>query len=294
MRNKLFDALVALEVNIDFPEEDVAPCNAKKIKTCMQKVSNELADILDTARCGRILRDGVHAVICGKPNVGKSSLLNALLKQERSIVTHIAGTTRDIIEEVIDIKGIPVRIVDTAGIIRPRGLVEKKAIQRSKKYIDMADIAIILFDGSEKLDRQDELIISRLGKKTAIAVINKIDLKQNIERKKIEGRFKYVVGISAKNSKNMNLLEDAIKNIVYTGAVSVAEYAVVSNMRHIELLKQAAVFVQNAKEALGKEFDPELVSQDIKDAMGFLDDILGKKFSDKLLDKIFSEFCIGK
>lgn len=294
LRNKLFNALVMLEANIDFPEEDIALCDTNKIKSCLQIVGRELADILDTSRCGRILRDGVHTVICGKPNVGKSSLLNALLKQERSIVTHIAGTTRDTIEEIIDIKGIPVRIVDTAGIIQPRDLVEKKAIQRSKKYIDMADIAIILFDGSKKLDSQDELIISRLAKKTAIAVINKIDLKQNIQRKRIENRFKYTIGVSAKNYKNINLLEEAIKNIVYEGVVSVGEYAVVSNMRHVELLKQAAEFVKNAEEALAKKSGPELVSQDIKDAMGFLDDILGKRFSDKLLDKIFNEFCIGK
>jgi tRNA modification GTPase len=294
VRNRLFGALVPLEANIDFPEEDIATCDMKKIKSRLERAGADLKRILDTSRCGRVLREGVHTVICGKPNVGKSSLLNALLRQERSIVTHIPGTTRDTIEEIIDIKGIPVRIVDTAGIIRPRDLVEKKAVQHSKKHIDTADIAIIMFDGSKKLDSQDELIISRLCGKTAIAVINKIDLKQNIEREKIEKRFKRTIDISAKNCKNINLLEEQIRDIVYNGAVSVPEYAVVSNMRHIGLLRQAQGFVKDAQAGLIKNRQPELISQDIKDAMAALDEILGRRFNDKLLDKIFSEFCIGK
>ena len=294
LRDKLFNALVALEANIDFPDEEIAPAGLSKIKLRLRDVDKKFDKILDTSSRGCVLREGIHVVICGKPNVGKSSLLNALLKQERSIVTHIAGTTRDTIEEIIDIKGIPVRIVDTAGIIQPRDLVEKKAVQRSKKHIDSADIAIILFDGSRKLDSQDNLLISKLKNKSAIAVINKIDLKQKIERKKIENNFKHVVLISTKKLKNINSLEEAIKDIVYQGAVLSPEYAIVSNMRHIELLKKAEGFVKSACVALDKGFASELVCQDIKDALGFLDDMLGKRFSDKLLDKIFSEFCIGK
>jgi len=294
LRDGLLKALAALEADIDFPEEQTAGVNLKQVKVYINRVNSALKNILDYSSRGRILREGIHVVICGKPNVGKSSLLNALLKCERSIVTPVAGTTRDTIEEAIDIKGIPVRIVDTAGIIEPRDLVEKKAVQRSRRFIDSADLAILLFDNSKILDGQDKALIERLKKKPAIAVINKIDLRQRIEKNKLKGKFKRIIQISAKRIKNIDLLEDAIRDFVYGGEVSIPEYAVVSNIRHIEALRHAQKFTEAAKRAIEDGLDTELVSQDIKDAMGFLDDISGRRFSEKLLDKIFSEFCIGK
>jgi len=295
IRKVLLDILSVLEANIDFPEEDTGSVNLKGIIEQLNNIDKELKDILENARFGRILREGISAVICGRPNVGKSSLLNTLLKQERSIVTSIPGTTRDTIEEVIDIKGIPIRIVDTAGIIEPKDLVEKKAIQRSKKCIDLADLVILLFDGSQRLTQEDNLLINRLKEKTILAVINKIDLKQKVERNKILKKFQGFIEISAKKFKNINLLEDAIAKLIYNGKVSTpAEPILASNLRHIEAIKKAQGFIKQAANSSDKGFSLEFIAQDIKDALLYLDGILGRRFSEDLLDKIFSEFCIGK
>ncbi len=294
LRKVFLDVLAVIEVNIDFPDEEINPADLKDISEKLHKVNSEFKDILDTAKYGRILREGIHIVICGKPNVGKSSLLNALLKEERSIVTSVPGTTRDTIEEIIDIKGIPVRIVDTAGILEPRDLVEKKAVQRSKRHIDLADLVILLFDGSRKLSKEDDFLISKLKKKQVIATINKIDLKQRVKRERISKNFKYIVEISAKKAKNIHLLEDAIVNLVYGADIERAEPAVVANLRHIEKMGAAQKLIAASINSLDNKLSLELVAQDVKDALGYLDDISGKRSSEDLLDKIFGEFCIGK
>jgi tRNA modification GTPase len=294
IRKVLLETLSLFEANIDFPEEEIGAFDLKDIAKELNKINNELKNIINGSKHGRILREGIRVVICGKPNVGKSSLLNALLRQERSIVTPVAGTTRDTIEEIMDIKGVPVRIVDTAGILEPRDLIEKKAVFRSKKQIDSADLAILLFDGTKKISREDEFLMDKLKKKTIVAAINKIDLKQKIDRGKIIQRFDNTIDISAKKSKNINLLEDAIANLVYNGKVSAAEPTTVTNIRHILNLKEAQKLVAGSLSSLDNKISLELIAQDIKEALGCLDDILGKRFSQDLLNKIFNDFCIGK
>ncbi len=294
IRNSLLDILSLLEANIDFPEEDISRINSKEISQRLSAINNELKDILNTSRQGRIFREGINVVICGKPNVGKSSLLNALLKQERSIVTPVAGTTRDTIEEIIDIKGIPIRIVDTAGIIEPRDLIEKKAVMRSKRHISLADLVILLFDGSKRLAKEDEVLMRKIKRKNTLAIINKIDLKQKIEKAIIQRRFGQVINISAKKLENIDLLESAITNLVYNGKIISSESIMVSNLRHIEAVRRAQKLIAQALNSLDNKLSLEFVAQDIKDSLGNLDDILGRRFSEDLLDKIFSEFCIGK
>ena len=294
IRKKLVDVLAELEASIDFPEEDTGKTNLGNIGKDLSQVNSELNKILEGSKTARIFREGIHVVICGKPNVGKSSLLNALLREERSIVTPVAGTTRDTIEEIIDIKGIPIRIVDTAGILEPRDLVEKKAVARSKRHMDLADLVILMFDGSKKLGKEDRLLMRKLNRKRAIAVINKMDLKQKIERNKIIAGFKHAIEISAKKTRNINLLEGAITDLVYQGRISGSEPLLVSNLRHINSLMQAQKLIAEAADSLDNKLSSELIAQDIKDALLCLDDILGKRFSEELLDKIFSDFCIGK
>jgi tRNA modification GTPase len=293
-RNTLLDVLSVLEANIDFPDEEIGAINLKQISEKLNKARGELKNILENWRQGKIFREGIHVVICGKPNVGKSSLLNALLKQERSIVTAVAGTTRDTIEEIIDIKGIPVRIVDTAGIIEPRDLVEKKAVQRSKRYIKLADLVILIFDGSRRLSKEDGVLIRKLKKKQTVVVINKIDLKQRIEKEKIKKYFNPVIEISAKKLKNINLLEDAIANLVYKGRINDPESIMVSNLRHVETIRGAQKSIAEASKSLDNKLSLEFIALDIKGALNYLDNILGKRFAKDLLDRIFSEFCIGK
>ncbi len=294
IRQELISVLSILEASIDFPEDDPGAMDLKSIKGKFYLAKEELAQLLEGSYAGRIWREGINAVICGKPNVGKSSLLNAILKQERSIVTPIAGTTRDTVEEVIDIKGIPVRIVDTAGIIEPRDLVEKKAVARSKKYMISADLIILVFDGSHKLSAQDRLLIKKLKDKVVLAVINKSDLKQKIEKKEVVKNFPYSIEICAKKSKNISFLEEEIVNLVYKGHLVKQESVLVSNFRHIQALKKAQNLIAEGYDSLDNKLSPEFIAQDIKDALGYLDDILGKRFSEDLLDKIFSDFCIGK
>ncbi|MDD5730667.1 MAG: tRNA uridine-5-carboxymethylaminomethyl(34) synthesis GTPase MnmE [Candidatus Omnitrophica bacterium] len=296
IRAGLLEILAILEANIDFPDEQIDPAGLKDISGRLGSIDELLVSLLEGAKRGRVSREGIHTVICGKPNVGKSSLLNALLKQERSIVTPVAGTTRDTIEEIIDIKGIPVRIVDTAGIVEPADLVEKKAIRRSRQHMDLADLVLMVFDGSGKLSGEDHLIMRKLlaKKKEVIAIINKIDARQRIEKEKIEKNFSPVIGISAKKLKNINILEDAIADSVFKGRVFASESVLVSNARHIQLLKKTHMFISGTKKSLASGLSAEFIAQDVKDALGCLDDMLGKRFSEDLLDRIFSEFCIGK
>jgi tRNA modification GTPase len=294
IRQALLDILVILEANIDFPEEDFKPQDLEEVSLGLAAIRAQLGRLLDSAKTGRILRDGIHVVICGKPNVGKSSLLNALLRKERSIVTPVAGTTRDSIEETIDIKGIPVRIVDTAGILKPRNLIEKKAVWRAKIHIKSADLIVVLFDASRRLDEDDWKLIKKVRNKNVIAVINKIDLKEHIQKEEILKVFNRVVELSAKKAKNINLLEDAFCDLVYKGKLHHPEFMLVSNLRHINALKEAQKLLNNTTSALADKLPLEFLAQDLRDASVHLDKILGKDFSGDLLDRIFADFCIGK
>ncbi len=294
IRGMMLNQLVVLEANIDFPEEEIGQADLKAVREKLESADCLLRDLLEGSSQGRIMREGISVVICGKPNVGKSSLLNALLKQERSIVTAVAGTTRDTIEEVIDIKGIPMRIVDTAGILEPRGLVEKKAVQRTKRYIGLADLVIVLFDGSKPLSPDDRMLIKRVKNKLSLAVINKIDLRSKIDDNFIAANFKRMIKISAKKMRNIDLLENAVAELVYKGHCSPADSVIVSNIRHIEKIKKTRKLVAESLDSLDNKVSIEFIAQDIKDAIGYLDDILGRRLSEDLLDKIFSRFCIGK
>jgi len=290
----ILGALAALEANIDFPEEETGNFSAAGLAEKLKSAYNILNKLTSCFRSARIFREGIHAVICGRPNVGKSSLLNAILKKERSIVTAIAGTTVDTVEEMVDIRGVPVCLVDTAGISAPKGLVEKKAVSRSRRYIDSADLVIILFDASQKLTRFDQALIKKVRGKKNIAVINKIDLKQMIEKDKLKKIFGNVVELCAKKSQNINLLEEEIVRLACKGQVNPPETVMAGNLRHIALLKEAEKFIAQARNSLDNNLSAEFIAQGLKDALERLDIILGKNFSPQLLDKIFSSFCIGK
>lgn len=293
-RSSLLDILARLEANIDFPEEEIDTVNLKVISQEILKINNQLKDVLSTANTGRVLREGIHTVICGRPNVGKSSLLNALLKQERSIVTAIAGTTRDTIEEIVDIKGIPIKIVDTAGIIEPKDLVEKKALERTKRQMGLADLIILVFDANKKLSPDDLILIKKIKNRTTLIVINKIDLRQRIEKERIAKAFGNFIEISAKKLKNIDLLEEKIANLIYNGKVRSHESLLVSNLRHITAIRHAQKHIAEAAQSLDNKLSLEFIAQDLKEALNSLDEILGRRFSEDLLDKIFNEFCIGK
>ena len=293
IRQILVGALAQLEALIDFPEEEIDAAGNDSLRKAFDSAHDELAALLLGARQGAVLREGVHVVICGKPNAGKSSLLNALLKKERSIVTPIAGTTRDCIEEIIDIRGIPVRIVDTAGIIEPRNLVERKAVARARQQIRTADLALLVFDGSKKLDAKDAFLMRSLKAKRVIAIINKIDMKQRIAQVRIARSFPALVRISAKRSTNLADLETAIEIALLQGKVQV-ESSLLGNRRHTQQLRKAQNLVAEARNSLDNSVSPEITAQLLRDCLEVFDILLGLRFSEEVLEEIFTSFCIGK
>jgi len=294
IRNTILEALAPLEAMIDFPDEEIGAVETRQARLLVRQASERLSRLLKTTSYGAVLRQGLHVVICGCPNVGKSSLLNALVRRERSIVTSVAGTTRDTIEEIIDIRGIPVRIVDTAGILAPRNLVEKKAVHRAKHQIAMADLVLLIFDGSRPLRLSDRLLIKTCRKKSVCAVVNKIDLRQRIDTQYLVKHFGSCIALSARKGKHINLLEDAIAERVLQGTVVAGESVVVTNARHGAILRKTQKCIAESLVSLDNNLSLEFVTQDLKESVRSLDQLLGKEFSEDLLERIFGDFCIGK
>ncbi len=294
LREKLIDALSVIEANIDFPEDDITPADTGMIREKLLTAEKELRSMLAGADFGRIVREGVNVAICGMPNAGKSSLLNAVLQKERSIVTPVAGTTRDIVEDFVDIRGIPVRLSDTAGLLKPRGPVERKSVAKARDCIKSADIVVLVFDGCKRLGAGDRAIISLVRGKKTIAVINKIDLIRKLKREDIPGTFLDIVEVSAKKMRNLDALESAIFSCAAGADMTSREPSFVGNIRHAECLKKSLGFVSGAMGCVAEDLPPEFAAQEIKDALSCLDDLLGKRFSEDLLESIFGRFCIGK
>jgi len=294
LRNHLLDIIANLEASIDFPEEDVDTISYAQLLKRIEKNENALTRLLDSARGGKILREGMSVVICGRPNVGKSSLLNALLGEERAIVTPIPGTTRDTIEEIINLEGAPLKIVDTAGIIEPKDLIEKEAVQRSQKYLSSADLVLLVFDGSQRLNKDDRILINRTKDKQTIALINKIDLKQHIDISKLKNLFKDIVRISALKRKGLDSLRKQILKKVWGGAIISSDEVLVSNVRHEDALRKALAALLEAKDIIKSGHSLELISHCLKEAVDCLGEITGETIGEDILNRIFSDFCIGK
>jgi len=294
IRDALVCLLASLEAQIDFPEEDLGQTKLPSLAQELSSVAQKIKNLADTAYAGKVLRQGIMAVICGRPNVGKSSLLNALLKEERSIVTHIAGTTRDIVEETVDIKGIPVRLVDTAGISVPKNIIEHKALHKTKEYVEKADLTLFLLDASEKLKAQDYRLMKKLNPQNTILLLNKIDLKCAIEKEKICQDWPEYLEISALRRKNIDKLEERISQMVWNGHLEMDEGQISVNSRQRKLLKEAHQALLLAQKAIKENLSLEFIAEEIRSSLGFLDQILGKSFSQDTLNNIFTQFCIGK
>jgi len=295
LRAELLDLLAELEAAIDFPEEEAYGGVTENAPACLEKAIEGIRFLIETSRCGIPLSEGASVAICGRPNTGKSSLLNALLKRERSIVTHIAGTTRDTVEEDTDIKGIPVRLIDTAGIKEPQDAAERKAVLRSRRYMDFADAVLLLFDGGRKLEADDRSLIRRLSrKKNVLAVVNKCDLRLRAETGLLEKAFGEYVSVSAKKGLNLGLLEEKIAGRIFKGRAPEGGEVFISSRRHLELLRRTERHLCAAGASFIDGLSPELTAQDIKDALAGMDSILGLDFSGDVLKRIFGRFCIGK
>lgn len=292
--DKLLEAIALLEANIDFPEEDIEEADKKKINRTIAEAAKAIENLLDSSRHGKVLREGISAVILGRANVGKSSLLNALLKEERAIVTPIPGTTRDAIEEIFDLRGIPLKIADTAGIIEPRDLIEKEALGRTQSYFEKSDLVLLVFDGACPLTNQDRALIKKTRDKPVIAILNKSDLKASLSESQIKRHFSNVVKISALKKLGLKELEEKIARLIWAGEVGSSSEIIVTHARHIQLLKKAHAALAGARDSLKKNLSGEFISEDLKFCRNYLLEITGETLRDDILDKIFSEFCIGK
>lgn len=294
----LLDYCSLLELELDFSEEDVEFVSRLDFINKVAAIKRELERLIVTYQIGRIAREGVKLVITGKPNVGKSSLLNALVMEERAIVTEIPGTTRDALEVQLDIQGFIFRIIDTAGIKESTDKIEQEGIKRAQKHLDSADVILHVFDGSIPIENEDKIIMDQLSKQSdakIIRIINKNDLAQKIELKDIEHDGIPVISISARHNRGIETLERQLHNQVLNFDEKIFnDETVVTNMRHWEALDRARENLNSAlKEAEGG-VSSEFISLYLRDALDCLGQITGKVTSDDILNNIFSKFCIGK
>ena len=294
IRNKLLSVIAHIEVTVDYPEEDIEEVTTKEVSEDVCKIMSEIDMLLSTADEGKILREGLSTVIVGKPNVGKSSLLNALVKEKRAIVTDVPGTTRDAIEEYISIQGIPVKIVDTAGIRETNDIVEKIGVEKSKEKINEADLVILILDSSNKLSIEDKEIIEYIKEKKCIVLLNKSDLGVKIEKSELKSlKSKYITNISVKTGEGLNFVKEHIKDLFFNGEIK-TEGVFVTNNRHKQSLIRAKENLEAALNALENTLAIDLASIDIRNAWMNLGEITGDALDEDIIHKIFSEFCLGK
>ena len=296
IRERILGILVNITVNIDYPDEDIEEIVYRQLEKDVMQVRESVSRLLDTADTGRIVRDGLGVVIVGKPNVGKSSLMNALLKESRAIVTEIPGTTRDTIEEILNIRDIPVRLTDTAGIRDTEDTIEKIGIERSKSSFNRADLVIFMVDGSKELTPEDEEIIMAIEDKNSIVMINKRDLGQAVSPEILAGRLpkSIIIEASIKEGAGIEELEDAIADLVYGGKTYQKESLMVTNARHENLLRRGVNAFDDALTMIRCEEALDFVEVDVNTGYASLGEIIGETVGEDILNAVFSRFCLGK
>ncbi|MBE9502878.1 MAG: tRNA uridine-5-carboxymethylaminomethyl(34) synthesis GTPase MnmE [Proteobacteria bacterium] len=295
IREGLIQILSVLEAYIDFPEEEIDADSLHEINEKLDRSKNGLMTILNTYEEGKVYREGIHVVIAGRPNVGKSSLLNRLLKEKRAIVTSIPGTTRDMIEEVINIKGIPVNLIDTAGIRETTDVIESEGIKRTKNKLKDADLILYMID-DKGIKSTDKVIVEETGEQKVLIVINKEDqLSTEIKKKAIkEMKSLPHVFISTKQNRGVEQLKDRIYETVMTHGVDSIPTVVISRKRHKIGVEKAIKSIERAQICVKDSLPYELISSDLRDALFNISEVAGETTTEEVMDRIFSEFCIGK
>lgn len=296
IRQRLLDLLVDITVNIDYPDEDIEELTYEKLSDQILLISDMIEKLRATASAGRMLREGIRVVICGRPNVGKSSLMNGLLRENRAIVTEIPGTTRDTIEESVNIRNIPVHLIDTAGIHQTDDRIEQMGIERSKDAFNRADYIIFMMDGSRELTEEDRTLISYIGDRKCLALLNKEDLGKAFPEEAVRDLLPgaQILRVSIREGKGLSEVEDELEALVYGNTERSSASEMVNNVRHIHLLDQAAEDLQRASGMIGQMEPLDFIEVDVRSAYDALGEIIGETVSDEILDEVFSRFCLGK
>lgn len=292
-RQEILNTLAQVEVNIDYPEyDDVEEMTTQLLREKTADFEQLLASLLQTARRGKILREGITTAIIGRPNVGKSSLLNSLLKEDKAIVTDIAGTTRDVIEEYVNIQGIPLKLIDTAGIRETEDIVEQIGVERSRKALQEADLILLILNSSQALTDQDRQLLELTQDMNRIVLLNKTDLESQIEKDQLPTD---AIPISVLKQDNLEAIEERINQLFFENAGLVEQDATyLSNSRHISLIEKALASLQAVNEGLALGMPVDLLQVDLTRTWEILGEITGDAAPDELITQLFSQFCLGK
>lgn len=293
LREEMLDLIASIEVNIDYPEyKDIEITTIEDIKKSMNSIEEKLSKIVKESDSGKIIKEGIKTVILGRPNVGKSSILNRLLDEEKAIVTDIEGTTRDTIEGSINIDGILLHIIDTAGIRETTDIIEQKGVEKSLSLIDDANLIILVLNNNESLNEEDLELLEKTKDKKRIIVINKVDLESKLDQN--NPNLQDAIKISTLSIKQVEPLVERIKKMFNMEQLENSDLNYISNARQIALLKQALDIVPTIRDALKKEMPIDMVEIDIKEIYNLLGEVTGESYSEEIIDQLFSKFCLGK
>ena len=291
LRQQLIEILANIEVNIDYPEyEDIEEMTNSMIMSKTELIETKIKNILNKSENGKIIKDGIKTVIIGSPNVGKSSILNRLLNEDKAIVTDIAGTTRDIVEGTISIDGVVLNIVDTAGIRETNDVVESIGVKKSLDLIDTADLILYVLNNNEILTKEELSVLDKIQDKNHIVIINKIDLTSKIDKSLI----KDYIEISIKNDIGIDNLRNKIKELFNLEQIEKDDFTYLSSARSISLLKKSLTSLESVKEGIKNKMPVDMIEIDLKQIWSTLGEIIGETYTDELIDQLFSQFCLGK
>ena len=296
-RQSILEILAQVEVNIDYPEyDDVEDATTEFLLAQSKKIKNEINQLLETGTQGKIMREGLSTVIVGKPNVGKSSMLNNLIQDNKAIVTEVAGTTRDVLEEYVNVRGVPLRLVDTAGIRDTEDIVEKIGVERSRKALSEADLILFVLNNNEPLTEEDRTLYEVIKNEDAIVIVNKTDLERRLDIEEVKTMIgdTPLIQTSMLKQEGIDELELQIRDLFFGGEVQNQDMKYVSNSRHISLLKQARQTIQDAIDAAEAGIPMDMVQIDLTRTWEILGEIIGESASDELINQLFSQFCLGK
>lgn len=296
-RQSILEILAQVEVNIDYPEyDDVEDATTEFLLAQSKKIKTEIDQLLETGTQGKIMREGLSTVIVGKPNVGKSSMLNNLIQDNKAIVTEVAGTTRDVLEEYVNVRGVPLRLVDTAGIRDTEDIVEKIGVERSRKALSEADLILFVLNNNEPLTEEDRTLYEVIKNEDAIVIVNKTDLERRLDIEEVKNMIgdMPLIQTSMLKQEGIDELELQIRDLFFGGEVQNQDMTYVSNSRHISLLKQARHTIQDAIDAAEAGIPMDMVQIDLTRTWELLGEIIGESASDELINQLFSQFCLGK